>query len=384
MMKVYCDHSATTPLAPEVFSAMEPYLVEQFGNPSSIHAYGRKSRSSVEKAREQIANVIGAETGEIVFTSGGTEADNFALMGAVSSLEAKGRHIITSQAEHPAILEACSHLEQLGFEVSYLPVNKYGMVSPGQVRSAIQPDTILISIMHASNEVGTINPIADIGLIAHENNIVFHSDAVQTFGKIPVNVRELHVDMMSLSAHKAYGPHGIGVLYIRTGLHINPLLFGGSQERNRRAGTENVPAIVGMGTAAELCEKRMADDTRKIETASQYLYKGIKKRIQGIALNGSETERLRSIVNLSFDGIESESIVLNLDLKGIAASSGSASSSGSIEPSHVLIAMGRSPEQAKSAVRFSLGRNNTIAECDYIIESLEKIVERLRSVLTPA
>ncbi|MCL5019377.1 MAG: cysteine desulfurase [Patescibacteria group bacterium] len=381
MRQVYLDHSATTPLSPEVFRVMEPFYKSKFGNPSSVHSYGQEVRAAIERAREQTASALGAEPAEIVFTSGGTEANNFALTGAALSLYSQGNHIITNKTEHHSILQTCNYLEKHGYIVTYLPVDEYGQIDPNLVEKAITRKTILISIMHANNEVGTINPIEIIGFIAKKRGILFHTDAVQTLGKIPINVHEMPVDVLSISGHKIYGPKGVGAVYIQQGINIEPLIHGGSQERNRRAGTENVPAVIGFGEAVSLSKTRMVSDTLKLANLTAYFYSELTKKIDGIVVNGHPSNRIPGILNLNFEGVYTESLLLNLNLSGIAVSNGSACSSGSMEPSHVLLAMGYGLEKARSAVRFSLGQGTTKEDCDYVTETLPEIVCRLRSVL---
>ncbi len=378
--RIYLDHSATTPVDPQVVEAMLPFFTERFGNPSSIHWFGQQAKVALEDARRQIAALIGAEPGEIVFTAGGTEADNWAIKGAAYFFEGKKKHIITALVEHHAVLHSCHRLQKKGFDVTYLPVDQYGRVAPERVLEAIRNDTCLVTIMHANNEIGTINPIRDIGAIARERGVLFHSDAVQTVGKLPIHVHDMNVDLLSLSSHKFYGPKGIGALYIRRGLQIEKLIHGGSQERDRRAGTENLAGAVALGKAAEICRKRMADDEGKLRQLSHEFYTKVTQHIPNVHLNGHKTERLPGILNLSFDGCASDSLLQNLDLKGIAVSGGSACSSGMAEPSHVLSALGLPMNLAISAVRFSLGRENTSEDMDYTVESLKEIVERLRGI----
>jgi len=380
MRRVYLDHNATTPTHPEVVKAMLPYYEDVFGNASSIHQFGQQARMAIDEAREKVAEFIGAKPEEIVFTSSGTESDNFAIKGVAYANEEKGRHIITSSIEHHAVLNTCKFLGKHGFKITYLPVDRYGVVNPDDVRKAITDDTILISIMHANNEVGTIEPIAEIGKIAKEKEIYFHTDAVQSIGKIPINVNELNIDLLSLSGHKLYGPKGIGVLYIRKGTRIQPLIHGGHHERNRRAGTENVPGIVGLGKAIEIAKLSMEKESIYLTNLRDRLYNGIKEKIDNIYLNGHPVNRLPNTLNLSFEFVEGESIILNLDMKGVAVSSGSACTSGSLEPSHVLKAMGVEPAIAQGSIRFSLGKDNTEEEIDYVIEILPEIIFRLREM----
>ena len=380
MNRVYLDYAATTPVHPEVRLAMTPYLSEIWGNPSSIHACGLEARSAVEEARGKIAALIGANKNDIYFTSGGTEADNWALMGVAYANQKRGNHIITSTIEHHAVLETCKYLGEKGFSVTYLPVDGFGIVDPDSVRKAITPRTILISIMHANNEVGSIEPIAEIGKIAKASGVYFHTDAVQSTGHVPVSVNNLGVDMLSVSAHKLYGPKGIGVLFIRSGIKIEPLIHGGGQEKQMRAGTENVPGIVGFGRAVELAQTEMAEEANRLSRLRDSLIKNILEKTESTRLNGHSTQRLPNNVNISFDFVEGEAICLNLDLANICAATGSACSSESMEASHVLLAMGLSPEIARSSLRFSLGKWSTVNDINYVMEKLPGIVSRLRSI----
>lgn len=380
MRRIYLDHNATTPLHPEVLEAMLFYYKNVFGNASTIYSFGQEARKAIDDAREALACLIGAEPKEIVFTSGGTEADNFALKGVASALKGKGGHIVISSIEHHAVLFACKYLEKMGKKITYLPVDKYGWLDPERVKEAITNQTILISIIHANNEIGTIEPIAEIGKIARTCGVYFHTDAVQTVGKIPINVNELGIDLLSLSAHKFYGPKGVGALYIRKGTKIHPLMHGGEQERKRRAGTENVPSIAGLGEAAKIASKEMKQEYSHAKKLRDKLENKIKDNIDYIRLNGHRTERLPNTSNISFEFIEGESLILNLDLKGIAASTGSACASGSLEPSHVLLAIGVPPAIAQGSIRFSLGRDNQKEDIDYTVENLVEIVGRLREM----
>jgi cysteine desulfurase len=380
LKRVYLDYAATTPVHPEVILAMTPYFAEIWGNPSSIHACGLEARSAVEEARDKIAGLIGAHKDGIFFTSGGTEADNWALQGIASANRARGNHIITSSIEHHAVLETCKHLEEQGFSITYLPVDRYGMVNPDEVKKAITSKTILISIMHANNEVGSIQPIPEIGKVAKTAGVYFHTDAVQTVGHIPVDVNKLGVDMLSISAHKLYGPKGIGALYIRAGTDIQPLIYGGGQEKQMRAGTENVPGIVGFGKAVELAQEEMDDEARRISQLRDTLLKNIMKNVEHTYLNGHPTKRLPNNANVSFAFVEGEAICLNLDLAGICAATGSACSSMSMEASHVLLAIGLSPELARSSLRFSFGKWSTEEDVKYVLEKLPAAVSRLRSI----
>jgi cysteine desulfurase len=380
MRRIYLDHAATTPTHPEVVKAMLPYFTEAFGNPSSIYSYGQEARGAVEEARTKVAELIGAQNDEIVFTSGGTEADNLAVKGVAYASERKGNHIITTSIEHHAVLEVCKFLEKRGFHITYLPVDKYGLANPDDVKKAITDKTILISVMHASNEVGTIEPVAEVGRIAKGAGIYFHSDAVQTVGHIPVNVDELKVDLLSISGHKFYGPKGVGALYVRKGTKLVPLMQGGEQEKRRRASTENVPAIVGLGKAVELAAQEMSKEAERLAYLRDKLIEGLVKKIDHIGLNGHPTTRLPNNVNVSVDFVEGESMLLNLDLEGICASTGSACSSASLEPSHVLLALGLSPEQAHGSLRFTLGRENMEADIERVLEVLPGIVAKLRAM----
>ncbi len=380
MRRIYLDYNATTPLHPGVLEVMLPCYKSIFGNASTIYSFGQEARKAIDDAREALACLIGAEPEEIVFTSGGTEADNFALKGVASALKGKGGHIITSSIEHHAVLFACKYLEKMGKKITYLPVDRYGRLDPSRVKEAITNQTVLISIIHANNEIGTIEPIAEIGKIARACGVYFHTDAVQTVGKIPIDVNELGIDLLSLSAHKLYGPKGIGALYIRKGTRIHPLIHGGEQERKRRAGTENVPCIVGLGEASKIAGKEMRQEYSHVKKLRDKLENKIKDNIDYIRFNGHPTERLPNTFNVSFEFIEGESLVLNLDLKGIAASSGSACASGSLEPSHVLSAIGVPPAIAQGSIRFSLGRENKEEDIDYTVENLVEIVGRLREM----
>ena len=382
MRRVYLDYAATTPAHPEVVKAMLPYFTDAFGNPSSLYSYGQEAKGAMDEARTKVADLIGAQDDEIVFTSGGTEADNFALEGVAFANEDKGNHIITSSIEHHAVLETCNFLEGRGFSMTYLPVDEYGLVDPDDVKKAITDRTILISIIHANNEVGTIEPIAEIGKIAKEARIYFHTDAVQTAGRISVDVNELGVDLLSMSAHKLYGPKGVGALYIRKGTKLVPFMHGGEQERRRRASTENIPGIVGFGKAAELARRETSEEAKRLTYFRGKLIKGLRERIDHIRLNGHPVKRLPNNVNISFDFVEGESICLNLDLEGICASTGSACSSSSTEPSHVLLAMGLPSEQAHGSLRLTLGRWTTEEEINRVLEVLPRIVGRLR-VMSP-
>jgi len=397
MHHVYLDNAATSPLAPEVFEAMKPYFMEQFGNASSVHWYGQQAKAAVEEARAQVARLLNARPAEVIFTSGGTESDNEALFGVVeaarSGASAAGNgggnavgntlgdmrpaHIITTTIEHHAVLHSAQVLERRGVAVTYLPVGANGIVDPADLERAIRPETVLISVMFANNEIGTIQPVEEIGRIARERGICFHTDAVQAVGKIPVDVEKCQLNLLSLSAHKFHGPKGTGAMYIRKGTNLAPLLYGGHHERDRRAGTENVPGIVGLGKAASLagacleCSARLAELRDRLEN-------GLLDRVPGTSVNGDRARRVPGTANLRFDGVDAGSLVIALDLQGIACSAGSACSSGSATPSHVLTAIGLSPDQARSSVRFSLGHATTAEDIEYTLELLPRVVEQLR------
>ncbi|HOA31156.1 MAG TPA: cysteine desulfurase NifS [Clostridia bacterium] len=373
--RIYCDHSATTPLHEEVLNEMLPFFRTNFGNASSVYKEGRESRKAVELARDRVANAIGAEPNEIYFTSSGTESDNWVLRGISTK---KGKHIITSSIEHPAVLETCKDLEKKGYEVTYLPVDEDGLVSPQEVKDAIRDDTILVSIMFANNEIGTIQPIAEIGEVCKNMGVPFHTDAVQAVGNVPINVKEMNMDFLSMSAHKFYGPKGVGALYVRKGLRLANFLTGGHQERGRRASTENVPGIVGLGKAIEIATNDIGNKAEYLRKMRDRAIERIEKEIPYVKLNGHREKRLPGHVNFSFRYIEGESILLMLDLNGVAASSGSACSSGSLDPSHVLLAIGLSHEVAHGSLRLTFGRENTLEEIDYVVDKLKEIVERLR------
>lgn len=377
---VYMDHSATTPTREEVVEAMQPYFNETFGNASSVHRFGQKARAALEEARETIAGQIGASPEEIIFTSGGTESDNLALKGTAFARKKKGTHVITSTIEHHAVLNTCGWLEKNGFEVTRLPVDSQGRVEPADLRGALRDDTILVSIMLANNEVGVLQPVAELAAIAQEAGAVFHTDAVQAVGKIPVSVDGLGVDLMAISGHKFYGPKGVGVLYRRQGTRIQALQHGGHHENNLRAGTENVPGAVGMAEAMRLtCEERK-EEAERLSGLRDRLQEGIMERIDDVQLNGHPTERLPHLLNVSILGIEGESMLLSLDAQGVAASTGSACTSGSLEPSHVLTSMDIPPEVAHGSLRFSLGRMNTEEDVDHVLEVLPQVVKRLRDM----
>lgn len=385
-MKVYMDNAATTKLSPDVLNAMMPYLTDIYGNASSVHAFGREAREGVEHARNQVAAAINASPDEIFFTAGGTESDNMAIKGVAHKYAKKGKHIITTAIEHHAVLHTCEALEKEGYEVTYLPVDEDGLISVELVRAAMRDDTILVTVMFANNEVGTIEPIAEIGALCRERNVLFHTDAVQAVCHIPIDVRAMNIDLMSISAHKFHGPKGIGALYCRKGIVLEPVIVGGAQERKRRAGTENVAGIVGLGAAIERAHKNMAADMARVSALRDKLISGILKDIPHVKLNGHPTQRLPQNVNFSIRYIEGESILLMLDINGIAASSGSACTSGSLDPSHVLLAMGIPHEIAHGSLRLTLSDMTTDEEVDYVLETLTKTVKRLRdmSPLVPA
>ena len=377
--RVYLDHNASTPVHPEVVQAMLPYFGERFGNPSSVHAFGRDAREGLETARDQIAHFLRVGKEEIVFTSGGTESDNMAVKG-VAMARRRG-HIITSQIEHHAVLRAVQYLETLGFDATYLPVDQLGMVDPDDVRRALRAETSLITIMHANSEVGTIEPVAEIGRIAREREIPFHVDGVQTFGKVPIDLDAFGIDLLSFSSHKIYGPKGVAGLYIRKGTKMVSVQHGGEHERRRRAGTENVPGIVGFGKAVEVRARDMREEAVRVTALRNRLWEGISARVPEVRLNGHPTERLPGTCNMCFRHVESESIVLGLDLKGIGVSAGSACTSGSVEPSYVLVAMGVPLDWAMGSVRSSLGRGTTAEDIDYVIDCVEPLVAKLRSAM---
>ena len=374
MQRVYLDSNATTPMRPEVLAAMIPVFTEHFGNASSIHWFGQNAKALIDDARQQVARLIGAETSEIVFVSGGTEADNFAIRGI------KGGHIITSKIEHHAVMHTCRDLEKQGYEVTWLPVSHDGLVDPEDVRKAIRPNTTLISIMHANNEIGTVQPIEEIGKIAAEADVYFHSDGVQSTGKIPVDVRKLGVDLYSMSAHKIHGPKGVGALFVKKGTTLKPMLTGGGHERNRRSGTENVAAIAGFGEAARLAREGLVNDMTRTGELRDRLEAELKSQIDFIHVNGENAPRLPNTSNIMVDYAEGEGLVISLDLKGVAVSTGSACSSGSLEPSHVLTAIGKTPDEAHGSLRFSLSSMTTDEDIDYVVGVLPGIVERLRDL----
>ncbi|MBI5048233.1 MAG: cysteine desulfurase NifS [Deltaproteobacteria bacterium] len=380
MKKIYFDNNATTPIHSEVFDAMLPYLKDEFGNPSSIHWAGRNPRRVVDDAREKVTKLLNCDANEIIFTSCGSESNNLAIKGIAESKKDKGNHIITTKVEHPAVLSTCKYLAKTGFDVTFLDVDNHGMLDLDQLKKAITQKTILITVMFSNNETGVIFPIEEIGKIAKEHSIPFHTDAVQGVGKVPIDVKKMNVDLLTLSGHKLYAPKGIGALYVKRGVRLVPLIHGGHQERNRRGGTENVAGIVALGKACEIAARDMEQEIKYITALRDRLEKGLMQRITHVRLNGHPTKRIPNTVNLSFEFAEGESLLLNLDMKGIAASSGSACTSGTLEPSHVLVAMGVPLEASHSSVRFSLGRGNTIEDIDYVIEVLPTMVERMRSM----
>ncbi|RJS59782.1 cysteine desulfurase family protein [Bacillus sp. PK3_68] len=378
MERIYLDHAATTPMHPEVTQTVVEQMNDTFGNPSSIHSFGRASRQVVDKARTMAATSIGANFNEIIFTSGGTEADNLAIVGTAQAMKQRGRHIITSSIEHHAVLHTCAHLENEGYEVTYLPVNEEGLVRLSDLAAALREDTILVSIMYGNNEIGTIQPIAEIGELLKEHQAVFHTDAVQAYGAVPIDVKAEHIDLLSVSGHKINGPKGIGFLYVKEGLTLTPGLFGGEQERKRRAGTENVPAIAGFGKAIEVAMASMEEKRERYMSFKKQLTRMLSEKQVNFSMNGSLERSLPHVINLSFPGTDVESLLVNLDLAGIAASSGSACTAGSIEPSHVLVAMfGKESECLRNSIRFSFGITNTKEQIDQAGEALAAIIERL-------
>jgi cysteine desulfurase len=377
--RVYLDHNASTPVHPEVMAEMTPYFAEVFGNPSSVHGFGRDARVGLDQARERIGSFLKVPADQIVFTSGGTESDNFGVKGLAL---ARGRgHVITSRIEHHAVLRSVQALEAQGFAATYLPVDRHGMVDPDDGRRAIRPDTVAISVMHANSEVGTLQPVAAIGRLAREHGVPFHVDAVQTFGKVPIDVEAMGIDALSFSGHKIYGPKGVAGLYIRKGTKMVAVQHGGEHERRRRAGTENVPGIVGLGKAVEVRARDMAEEAVRVTALRDRLWNGIAARVPDVQLNGHPTERLPGTASICYRHVESESIVLGLDLKGIAVSAGSACTSGNVEPSYVLVAMGVPLDWAMGAVRSSLGRSTTAEDIDYVIESVAPLVRKLRDAV---
>lgn len=378
--RVYFDYSATTPMKKEVLDEMLPFFNTEFGNPSSIHSFGRHGKSVLDTSRDRIAKTLNAKSEEIFFTGGGTEADNWAIKGVAYANKNKGNHIITTKIEHHAVLHTCEYLEKEGFEVTYLDVDEYGLIDVNDVKNAIKDTTILISIMFANNEIGTVQPIKEIGEVTKEKGVIFHTDAVQAYGNIVMDVNDLNIDLMSISAHKVYGPKGVGALYIRKGTKIHQLIHGGAQEKRRRAGTENIPGIVGFGKAAEMAYENIEDHINKLLDLRDKLTKGLMDKIPYTKLNGHPTKRLPGNVNLSFEFIEGESLLLSLDMVGIAGSSGSACTSGSLDPSHVLMAIGLNHETAHGSLRLTIGDFTTEEDIDYVIEKLPPIVDRLRQM----
>lgn len=378
--EVYLDYAATTPMSSEVYREMLDVYQKTYGNSSSLHYAGRSAQAILEQSRMRIAKAIGAKNSEVYFTSGGTESNNWAIKGIAKANKSKGNHIITSSIEHPSILESCKKLEKEGFRVTYIPVNSEGVIDYAEIIKAISPETILISVMLANNEVGSIQPIRAIAELAHSQHILVHTDAVQALGALPVNVNDLGVDLMSISAHKVYGPKGIGALYIKNGVKIEKFIDGGEQEKDMRAGTCNIPAIAGMGKAVEIACKDQVQNAQTLKNIRRYFWKKVNDRIYNISINGSLTNRLPGNLNISFEGVDGESLLMMLDFKNIAVSTGSACSSGSVSPSHVLLAMGKTPEEARSSIRFSFGKHITPPEVDYVVEELYKAVKKLRSI----
>ncbi len=377
---IYMDHAATVPTRPEVVEKMLPCFTEQFANISSTYTIAQRDKATVQKARETIAEVLNASADEIYFTSGGSEADNWALKGVAESYAAKGRHVIVSAIEHHAVLHTAEYLEKHGYEVTYLPVDENGIVRMEELKNSIRPDTILISVMFANNEIGTIQPIEEIGKLAHEHGVLFHTDAVQAFGQVPIDVRQMHIDLLSASGHKLAGPKGIGLLYVRKGIRLANLIHGGGQERGRRAGTENVPGIVGFAEAARLAAETMAERAERMSELRDYFMDRLLTEIPYVRANGDRKRRLPGNVNVSIQFVEGESLLIMLDRKGVCASSGSACTSGSLDPSHVLLAIGLPHEIAHGSLRFSLGEDNTKEQVDFVVDSLKEIVQRLRSM----
>lgn len=377
---VYFDHAATTPVKPEVLDAMIPYFTQSFGNPSSVYSFAQANRQAIEESRESIAKSIGALEKEIYFTGSGTEADNWAIKGVAENYKKKGNHIITSKIEHHAVLHTCEYLEKNGYEVSYIDVDEFGVIKLDQLEAAIKDTTILISVMFANNEIGTIQPIKEIGKIAKAHGVLFHTDAVQAVGHVAIDVNEMNIDLLSISGHKLYGPKGVGVLYVRKTVKLKAFIHGGAQERGRRAGTENVPGIVGMAKALEFADAKMVEESKRQTELRDYLIEEVLSKIPFARLNGHKIERLPNNANISFRFIEGESLLIMLDMKGICASSGSACTSGSLDPSHVLLAIGLEHEIAHGSLRITLGESSTKEEVDYLVESLKPIVARLREM----
>jgi cysteine desulfurase len=380
LKKIYFDHNATTPVIDEVFEAMLPYIKDEWGNPSSIHWAGRSPRKAVDEAREKVAAFLNCTPLEVIFTSSGSESDNLAIKGVVNSKKGKGNHIITTRVEHPAVLNTCKYLAKEGYDVTFLDVDPDGMIDLDDLKNSITPQTILISIMYANNETGVVFPIEEIGKIAKEHKITFHTDGVQAAGKLPMDLKTLPVDLLSISGHKLYGPKGIGALFARRGTRLVPIIHGGHHERNRRGGTENVAGLVGLGVACEVATRDMAEEVSHLSGLRDRIEKGFLEKIPHITINGGKSPRLPNTANISFEFVEGESLLLNLDMKGIAASSGSACTSGSLEPSHVLTSMGMTHELSHGSVRYSLGKSNTVEDIDYLIEIMPGIVEKMRSM----
>lgn len=380
MKRIYMDYAATAPLCDEALQVMIPLMQTDFGNPTSLHSFGRDAIKAVDTARADIADIIGAKPNEIYFTSGGTESDNWALKGIADANKGKGRHIISSPLEHHAVINSLKILEKEGFEITYLPVDEYGNVNPEDVRNAIRPDTILVTVMTANNEIGTIEPIKEIGAVCREKKVYFHTDAVQAMGAVRFDVTEMNIDMLSMSSHKFYGPKGVGVLYIRNGVKISKFMSGGEQERNKRAGTINAAGIAGTAVALKLAYENFEQKNNKLTSLRDHMIKRIESEIPYVRLNGARINRLPNNVNFSFKYIEGESILFNLDLAGIAVSSGSACSSGSLDPSHVLLAIGLPHEIAHGSIRFTLGRSTTLEDVDYVVDNLKSIIDKLRKM----
>jgi cysteine desulfurase len=380
MDRSYFDHNATTPVAPEVLAAMLPCFAEVYGNASSIHHYGQQAKARLEQARRQVAELLGCRPNEVVFTSGGTEANNLAILGTVRAATREKKHVITSALEHPSVLDTCRSLEKEGVAVTYVRPGSSGVVAVEDVRAALRPETVLITVMHANNELGTVQPIREIAAIAREAGVAVHTDGVQSTGKIPLVVAELGVDFFSLSGHKIYGPKGVGALYVRRGSRLRPILYGGHHERDRRPGTENVPGAVGLGAAAELARRQLATEMPRLAALRDRLESGLVARLDAVRVNGGGAPRVPNTTNVCFDFVEGESMVIALDLRGVAVSTGSACSSGSVEPSHVLTAIGLSPDRAKSSLRFSLGKQNTAAQVDSLLEAIAAVVDHLRAL----
>ena len=383
MRRIYLDNNATTRVDPEVLEAMLPCYGELFGNPSSVHGYGQEAKEALDLAREQVADLLSSEPNEIVFTGGGTESDNLAIRGVMEAAPGTARHLVTSQIEHHAVIHTCQNLEKQGVKVTYLPVGREGVVDPEQVARAVRDDTRLISIMAANNETGALQPVREIGDIARERGVVFHSDAVQAAGKVPLDTAELGVDLLTISAHKFHGPKGVGALFVRKGTRLRPLFFGGGHERNRRAGTENVPQIVGLGRAAELARKSMDREGERVRRLRDWFEQEVQRRIPEVSINGRADSRLCNTSNLRFAGAEAEGLIINLDLAGVACSTGSACSSGAIEPSHVLTAMGLSPAEAFECLRFSLSKDTSREDLARVLDLLPDLVARQREMSSP-